>query len=44
MNTAALADYRSYPLISALATVQVLPDRLQVHWAGPAGPGQWPVR
>lgn len=33
MNIAALADYRRYPLISPLSAVQVLPDRVQVHWA-----------
>ncbi|RXU66913.1 gamma-butyrobetaine dioxygenase [Pseudomonas protegens] len=33
MNTAALADYRRYPLISPLSAVQVLPDRVQVRWA-----------
>ncbi|MEN5091082.1 gamma-butyrobetaine dioxygenase [Pseudomonas protegens] len=33
MNIAALADYRRYPLISPLSSVQVLPDRVQVHWA-----------
>ncbi|WP_397450384.1 gamma-butyrobetaine dioxygenase [Pseudomonas sp. NA-150] len=33
MNTSAFADFRSYPLISALAAVQPLADRLQVQWA-----------
>lgn len=33
MNTAALADYRRYPLTSPLSAVQVLPDRVQVRWA-----------
>ncbi|MCO7574113.1 gamma-butyrobetaine dioxygenase [Pseudomonas chlororaphis] len=32
MNTAALADYRRYPLISPLSAVQLLPDRVQVRW------------
>jgi gamma-butyrobetaine dioxygenase len=33
MNTSAFADFRSYPLISALTAVQPLADRLQVQWA-----------
>ncbi|AMB83827.1 gamma-butyrobetaine dioxygenase [Pseudomonas agarici] len=33
MNTAAFADFRSYPLISALTAVHPLADRLEVHWA-----------
>ncbi|MGV8920435.1 MAG: gamma-butyrobetaine dioxygenase [Pseudomonas sp.] len=33
MNTSAVADFRSYPLISALTAVQPLADRLQVQWA-----------
>ncbi|APC17142.1 gamma-butyrobetaine hydroxylase [Pseudomonas frederiksbergensis] len=34
MNTAAaVADFRSYPLISALTTVQSLADRVLVKWA-----------
>jgi len=30
---AAVADFRTYPLISALASVQTLADRVQVKWA-----------
>lgn len=37
MHTAAFADYRSYPLISPLATVQALPDQVLVQWAD----GRW---
>ncbi|MDB6144673.1 MAG: gamma-butyrobetaine hydroxylase [Pseudomonas sp.] len=33
INTSAFADFRSYPLISALTAVQPLADRLQVQWA-----------
>ncbi|VVO42038.1 gamma-butyrobetaine dioxygenase [Pseudomonas fluorescens] len=34
MNTAAaFADFRSYPLISALTAAQTLADRVQVQWA-----------
>jgi gamma-butyrobetaine dioxygenase len=33
VNTSAFADFRSYPLISALTAVQPLADRLQVQWA-----------
>ncbi|MHC8413497.1 gamma-butyrobetaine dioxygenase [Pseudomonas sp. Hz4] len=34
MNTAAaFADFRTYPLISALTAVQTLADRVQVKWA-----------
>nr|WP_314641897.1 gamma-butyrobetaine dioxygenase [uncultured Pseudomonas sp.] len=33
MNTAAFADFRTYPLISALSAVQTLADRIQVQWA-----------
>ena len=34
MNTAAaFADFRTYPLISALTAVQILADRIQVTWA-----------
>ena len=34
MNTAAaFADFRTYPLISALTAVQTLADRIQVKWA-----------
>ncbi|KAF2389644.1 gamma-butyrobetaine dioxygenase [Pseudomonas frederiksbergensis] len=34
MNTAAaFADFRTYPLISALTTVQTLADQVQVTWA-----------
>ncbi|KAA0978377.1 gamma-butyrobetaine dioxygenase [Pseudomonas sp. ANT_H12B] len=34
MNTAAaFADFRTYPLISALTAVQTLTDRIQVKWA-----------
>ncbi|MFC6336967.1 gamma-butyrobetaine dioxygenase [Pseudomonas sp. CCM 7891] len=44
MNTAAVADFRTYPLISALASVELLPDQLRVQWAdGRASPfhHQW---
>ncbi|WP_219064053.1 gamma-butyrobetaine dioxygenase [Pseudomonas sp. UMAB-08] len=33
MNTPAVADFRNYPLISALTAVQPLADRLHVQWA-----------
>ncbi|MGF6328289.1 gamma-butyrobetaine dioxygenase [Pseudomonas sp. BS3782 TE3695] len=34
MNTAAaVADFRTYPLISALTAVHILADRIQVQWA-----------
>ncbi|CAD5203333.1 gamma-butyrobetaine dioxygenase [Pseudomonas sp. FEN] len=33
MNTAAFADFRSYPLISALTAAKPLADRIEVHWA-----------
>jgi gamma-butyrobetaine dioxygenase len=34
MNTAAaFADFRTYPLISALTAVHILADRIQVQWA-----------
>lgn len=33
INTSAFADFRSYPLISALTAVQPLADSLQVQWA-----------
>lgn len=33
INTPAVADFRNYPLISALTAVQPLADRLHVQWA-----------
>jgi gamma-butyrobetaine dioxygenase len=34
MNTAAaVADFRTYPLISALSGVQSLADRVSIEWA-----------
>lgn len=33
MTPAAVADFRRYPLISALAAVHTAADHLQVHWA-----------